>query len=62
LLNIYRGLDIINKYVEHYNETKYGVLLVTSGAIEIRKTVRKMLKGHLIPKTEQMIKDFLKSM
>ena len=60
LLDIYRGFDLVNKYIEHYNETKYGVLFVTSGATIFRKSIRKVLKKQ-ISETERMIKDFLKS-
>jgi len=61
LLDTYRSFDIINRYADHYNETKYGVLSVTTGAIEIRKRIRGILKELLIPETEQAVKDFLKS-
>jgi len=37
LLDTYIGLDIISMYLDHYIETKYGVLLAMSGASQIRE-------------------------
>jgi len=60
LLEIYRAFDMINWYLDHYNETKYGVLFVTTGAGEIRRIIREAIKT-LTSHTEQAIKDFLET-
>ena len=59
LLDIYRGFDIINKFVEHYNETKYGVLFVTTSAVKIRKMIRELLKTDIRDGTDD--KELLES-
>ena len=60
LLNIYRSFDIINWLIEHYLETKYGILYVTDRAMEMRRAIRATLNGQVIT-TERMVKNLLKA-
>ena len=59
LLEVYRGLDLISMYLDHYIETKYGILFVTTGAPQIRKNIRTILLKHLIPAIESHIRELL---
>jgi len=62
LLDAYIGLDIISMYLDHYVETKYGMLLVVSGAPQIRRALRDILLNHLIPATELRIRELLNTL
>ncbi|MEM1610946.1 MAG: hypothetical protein QXQ57_04785 [Sulfolobales archaeon] len=59
LSEIYRELDIINMYLDHYIETKYGILFVTNIAPQIREALRTILLERLIPAIEKHIKELL---
>ena len=60
LLDIYRSFDIINWLIDHYLETKYGILYVTDRAVEMRRAIRATLTGQVIV-TERMVKNLLKA-
>ena len=62
LLEVYRALDLISMYLDHYIETKYGILSVTSGVLKVRRSIREILSGHLIPATESLMKELLNTM